>query len=167
MIKFLLIKKKNKGFSLIELLLVFVLIIGMTATVLKQIKKKTPTIHNLIEQISEVTQEVFLKSIFEGKPYQVRLFFEEGSLITHIGYGPYEREQAKIYNKKKIMNSFLIDNCIINDKDEMAIRSKEIWFNFFPDGYCQEVKFSIRAKQNEIKYNYILNPFNGIIESSL
>ena len=165
MIKYLLTKKK--GFSLIELLLVFVMIIGMTVTVLKQIKKKTPPIHDLIMQISEVTQKVFLQSIFEGNCYQVHLFFSEDNFLTDIGYCIYKQNNntvEKVNNKKKLLNPFYISNCIINGHDEMAIKSKEIWFNFYPEGFCQEVAFTIHKNTSDTKHTYTLNPFNGTIE---
>ncbi len=165
-IKYLL-NKKNVGFSLIELLLVFVLIIGMTTTVLKQIKKKVPTVHDLMLQINEVTQDIFLKSILDGNPYQVHLFFSGDNVLTHIGYTTYNRKTKKIeplQNKKKLAHPFIIYNCFINGHDEMAIKSKEIWFNFFPEGVCQEVKFIMSQEKSNIKYSYTLNPFNGRIE---
>lgn len=166
MIKYLL-NKKDKGFSLIELLLVFVLIIGMTTTVLKQIKKKIPSVHDLMIQINEVTQDIFLKSILDGVPYQVHLFFSHDNMLTHIGYTTYNRENNQIkplQNKKKLHHPFIIHNCFINGHDEMAIKSKEIWFNFFPEGFCQEVKFIMSEKKSNMKYTYTINPFNGRVE---
>lgn len=168
MVKYLL-NKKNKGFSLIELLLVFVLIVGMTVRVLQQIKKKKPSAHNLMLQIAEVTQKIFLQSILEGKSYRVHLFFSEDNLLTHIGYNIYnkniiDKKNDDFSNKKILSHPFLIYNCIINGHDEMAIKSKEIWFDFYPEGFCQEVKFTIAEKPSDIKYNYTLNPFNGNIE---
>jgi hypothetical protein len=165
-IKYLL-NKKDKGFSLIELLLIFVLIIGMTTTVLKQIKKKVPTVHDLMIQINEVTQDIFLKSILDGLTYQVHLFFSDNNTVTHIGYTTYNRKTNKtepLLNKKKLARPFIIYNCFINGHDEMAIKAKEIWFNFYPEGHCQEVKFIMSAEKSDIKHTYILNPFNGRIE---
>lgn len=166
MIKFLL-NKNNQGFSLIELLLIFVFIAGMTVSVLKQLKKKTPSSHDLILQISEVTQEVFLKSILENNPYTIHLFFNENNLLTDIGYAIKDKNQNTeplIQNKKKLKYPFYVHNCFINGKDEMAIKSKEIWLYFYPEGFCQEVKFVISKNYSEIKHTYHLNPFNGIIE---
>jgi len=165
-IKYLL-NKKNTGFSLIELLLVFLLVIGATTTVLKQIKKKKPTIHELIMQIDEVTQKIFLKSILDETPYKVHLFFSENNLLTHIGHTNNMKNNSSkehILNKKKLDHPFLIHNCIVNGHDEMAIKSKEIWFNFYPEGHCQEVIFTISDNTNSVKYTYNLNPFSGIIE---
>jgi hypothetical protein len=165
-IKYLL-NKKNKAFSLIELLLVFVLIIGMTTTVLKQIKKKMPSVHDLMMQVNEVTQDIFLKSILEGLTYQVHLFFSDDNMLTHISYNIYNKnnnQNKQTQNKKKLAHPFVIHNCFINEHDEMAIKSKEIWFNFFPEGFCQEVKFIISEEKSNMKYTYTINPFNGKIE---
>jgi hypothetical protein len=148
---------------------------GMTSVVLRQLKKKIPTNHNLIMQVNEVTQKIFLKSILDGVPYKVRLFFGEDKVLTDIGYEAIKKNNSEenkskdelLINKEKLKNSFCVLNCFINGHDEMAIKSKEIWFLFYPEGYCQEVTFIISRTMSDVPFSYILNPFNGIIEDKL
>lgn len=163
------LRNKKPGFGLIELLLVGVLIIGMITTILKNVKKKSLSIRDLTNQISEVTQKAFLLSLLENKLYQVRFFFSDDNTITHVSFGKLEsKEEARSsdisnsVNKKKLRDPIKLVHFFINGKDELAIKSKELWILFFPSGYSQEVKFTI--DHNNVLFDYIMNPFNGFIE---
>lgn len=163
-------RKKKSGFSLIELLLVFVLIVGMTTLFLKQVvNKKNPSIQDLAFQVQEVTQKVFYTSIIEGKIYAMHLFFEEDKLLTDIAYGEYNAKSPSggVLNKRKIKNPFRIESFFVNGKDEMLVRSKQIWVLFYPDGHCQEITFSITDKDGRAKYSFMVNPFTGSVEDGL
>ncbi len=164
-------RKKKSGFSLIELLLVFVLLMGMTTLFLRQVAyKKKASIQDLAFQVQEVTQKVFYTSIIEGKVYAMHLFFEENKLLTDIAYGEYNTNNPSgegMLNKKKIKNPFRIESFFVNGKDEMLVKSKQIWVLFYPDGHCQEITFSIVDKDGKEKYSFMVNPFTGSVEDAL
>lgn len=163
-------KQKKSGFSIIELLLAFTILVGLTTMFLKQInKKKKISPNDLVMQISEVTQKIFYTSIAENTVYALHLFFTANNVLTDIGYAPYNKKNSdyQITNKKKLKNPFYVKSFIINGKDEMAIKSKQIWLLFYPEGYCQETSLDIAEKENDPKIRYFINPLNGKIEDEI
>lgn len=140
----------------------------MTTSILKNIRKKSPSVHECAMEINEVTQKAFLLCLLENKIYQVRFFFEDDNLLTYIGYGPLKGIRDAQTNdftlsiKKKCKNNIFIEHFFVNNKDELAIKSKELWVLFYPEGHCQEVTFSIQDKNRH--FSYVLNPFSGIVE---
>lgn len=159
---------KNKAFSLIELLLVVALLLGLTTSILKNFRKKPPTIQDAILEINNVTQKAFILSMSEKKLFQARFFFNENQELISCGYGVLaKKEDARITpslltHKKILPLPIKMKNFIVKQKDELANKTKELWILFFPQGYSQEVSFVILKENQEIKVS--INPFNGIFE---
>ena len=159
---------KKKAFSLIELLLVIVLIAGLTVTMLKNFNKKSPTIQEQAAELSQITEHAFLSSMLDMKIYQVRFFFDENQYITGYATGDIAtKEDAKKKQDlqiKKVSSKIKVKEFLVDGKDELKDRAKEIWILFFPEGHGQDISFVIQKKTQELSYT--INPFSGIIEEA-
>lgn len=144
------------------------LILGLTTNILKNFRKKPPTIQETILEINNITQKAFVLSMTERKLFQARFFFNENQELISCGYGALtKKEDARttppvLTHKKTLPFPIKMKNFFVKQKDELAERTKELWILFFPQGFSQEVSFVIVKENQEIKVS--INPFNGILE---
>lgn len=144
------------------------LILGFTANILKNIRKKSPTIEDDLLEINTITQKAYISSMTEKKLFQARFFFNDNQELIACGYGALNkkdeaRQTPAILSRKKIISSLItIKDFIVNEKDELKDKTKELWILFFPEGFSQEASITIKKGNYDLKA--FLNPFNGLFE---
>lgn len=137
-----------------------------TATVIKQYgnKKKHP-LKEVLAMCQNVIQEALYTAIKQKRIIAIHFFFNEQGMLTHIGDGFYHNLESggkEVFNKKIVPHEVMVRSFIVNGKDEMQTKSKQIWVLVFPEGYLQEVSFSLQLLGKDV-FAYEINPFSGVI----
>ncbi len=167
-----LINHKKRGFSLIELLFVIVIISLALATLSKLKPVKRVSLPIVLEEINAIFARAYNEALIQKVMYQVRFFFDDEQHIRSIGYGPVENfdvaGKSTIQDAKKniLKEKVIAKKFIIAGKDELASsRTKELWFIIYPEGYAQECRIRLFLDDHGgLTGNYILNPFSVRLE---
>ena len=163
---FSLIKKKKNGGILLELLIAFALMAIPAVSFIGKKKSIQEIFHDTISEVEETFQRGYVNSILNGVEVEIRLFFNDDSSLKNIGI----KQHGEIIDKKKNFNfninikeKIFIRKCMINEKNEMDSKTKEIWFLIFPDGHSQEVEFIFESKEHVTEIHR-LNPFSCVLQ---
>jgi hypothetical protein len=168
---FTLIKKKNNGSLLIELIL-GIAIIGIMATGFFMVynKKKQIDKNAIIEKINQFLQKAYLSSVLNKIKYEVRFYFDEDVKLSSMSYSPLEKNKNNPNENLVIEKIFFTEDelffkkFIINGKDEITNRTKEVYLIIYPEGHSQEAQLDfIFSKNNSDYFSLVINPFSCIL----
>jgi prepilin-type N-terminal cleavage/methylation domain-containing protein len=74
---FSLIKNKQKGLSLVELLFVIIIVAGVLVSLSKFKTPKKYSLPSVVEEINQILQKAYQNALINKSLYQVRFFFDE------------------------------------------------------------------------------------------
>jgi prepilin-type N-terminal cleavage/methylation domain-containing protein len=146
-----------RGFSILELSIV-ILIIGIIATgVLPRIVGKTPSYKKFLNNINYITQKGIINSIEKS---------ESSIILVDLNTNSIYLQTIKKENISKIDYDNKIDiiDFLINGKSQFSIDSKKLqfWFYINKDGIVQNVNIIIKDNNLNKSLNLEVNPFSGI-----
>jgi len=145
-----------RGFSIIELSLV-ILIIGILATgVLPKLVGKTPNYKKFVEQLNYVTQNGKIYSIENGQI--TKILFD---LNVHNMY--IQDQDNQNISKVEYPNSIEILDFLIDGKSQFSLDSNKLtfWFYINKNGIMQNVNIIIKDENSLKSFNIEVNPFSG------
>lgn len=170
---FSLIKNKQKGLSLVELLFVIIIVAGVLVSLSKFKTPKKYSLPSVVEEINQILQKAYQNALINKSLYQVRFFFDEEHHIVSIGFGPVKNEEAHSPLEKNnvfsLKQSVIAKKFVVNGKDELSASStKELWFIIYPEGYCQECTIRLQLDLlSGLTGDYIINPFLVVLEEDV
>jgi hypothetical protein len=158
--------KKKRGSLLLELLIALALMAIPAIYFIGKKKTVQEIFKDTVSEIEEIFQKGYINSILNSIEVESRIFFNDDSSIRNITI----KQHGENTDKKKTINfninikeKIFVKKCIINGKNEMDSKTKEIWFLIFPDGHSQDVEFTFESKEHVLE-KYELNPFSCILQ---
>ncbi len=136
-------------------------------------KKKKINKNDVIEKINQFIQKAYLSSVLNKIKYEVRFYFDEEIKLLSISYSPLEKNKENPNNNlgiEKVLfkeEDLFFKKFIINGKDEITNRTKEVYLIIYSEGYSQEVQMDfILSKNNGEYFSLVMNPFNCIFSEN-
>lgn len=174
-------RNSKPGFTLIEILIAFALIIILMSIVVPNIRKLLPRRERevFIGKVNAITRLAWQRALIERKVHKVVFNFknnefwvEEPTGISKLGEMEFKRIKGTyIKPSEKIPSNIQIKSFIVEGFDEMTRRgaggTEESWFFLMPDGLTQTVTINfldtkqLNAAGKPRQFGLVLNPFNA------
>jgi type II secretion system protein H len=175
----LMLGSNKKGFTLIEILIVFAIIGIMTAVVVPNLKRILPRrqTEEFLSKLSTLTRYAWQHALTERKIHQVDFDVKKRVVTVAMATGVIKDGKPEMVPIKgaylptslAIPAQIEIKNFIIEGTDEWAKSEKRegAWFYIMPDGLAQSVTINFIDKKQSVngrnprKYGLVLNPFTA------
>jgi type II secretory pathway pseudopilin PulG len=174
-------KNSKSGFTLIEILIAFALIMVLMSIVAPSFRNLLPRRERevFIGKINAITRFAWQRALIERKVHKIVFNFknsefwvEEPTGTSKLGEMEFKRVKGAYFaTLAKIPSNIQIKNFIIEGFDEMTRRgaggTEESWFFLMPDGLAQTVTINfLDTKQLNVagkprQFGLVLNPFNA------
>ena len=168
---------KKSGFSLIELMIVFVLIAMLGAFVVPNIFKTKPGVEQkqFLSSLETMLKHTVVRAILEQQIHQIYFDIkheiiqvrirDEKSIETSQHKQFTEVKDAEFQTHIPFLKDFKIKNFLINGTDEVlpGAALEDVLFYIMPDGTSQPVIVNIVHESDDavqdVKFSFVINPF--------
>lgn len=167
---------KLRGFSLLEVVAVVVLLAIIAAIALPRlIKRRVPLRQQLIQELNHLSRTAQLNAMMTGKLHRIIFDPKKEHIQIEMEAEKRDSQGAIQFNPLKIPyvktsaplpKNVDIDRFLIKDKNLIkqgeGVQLTGAWFYIIPEGMAQEVTIGFRDRDTSRTFSYSINPFTAV-----